>query len=223
MGKYLMISGYKKPNFSNKIGSYRLQLNPSEISISVGNPQSKDKDKAASGKDVSRTTPIYRQRTLDLSFTIDGTGAVPNKPDGMGFSPSASLIDSIKTLEEVAIDDVVSEHRPPFVRLSWGTNFSFSGIVSSYKYNYTFFNAYGTPLRAVITMQVQDFDRNDTSLFQSPDITKMPIVKDGDSIVKLSEEYYDDKKYYIKLAEFNGLSSFRNLKHGSQIEIPPIK
>ena len=51
----------------------------------------------------------------------------------------------------------------------------------------------------------------------------MPIVKDGDNIVKLSEEYYDNKKYYIKLAEFNNLSSLRNLKHGSQLEVPPIK
>ena len=51
----------------------------------------------------------------------------------------------------------------------------------------------------------------------------MPTVKEGDSIVKLSEKYYDDKKYYIKLAEFNNLSSLRSIKEGSQIEVPPLK
>ena len=223
MGKYLIITGYKKADFLSKIGSYKLQLNPTEISIGVGDPKIKKVEKDAEGKTITSITPLYRQRTLDLNFTIDNTGAIPNKPNGMGSSYSANLVDSIKSLEEIAIDDVVSEHRPPFVRLSWGTKFTFSGTVSSYKYNYTFFNAYGTPLRAVVTMQIKDFDKNDASLFQSPDITKMPVIKDGDTIVKLCEEYYDDKKYYIKLAEFNSLSSFRNLKHGGQLEIPPIK
>ena len=66
-------------------------------------------------------------------------------------------------------------------------------------------------------------NNSENSLFQSPDITKMPIVKEGDNIVKLSEEYYDSKDYYIKLAKINNLSSLRDLKNGSQIEIPPIK
>jgi hypothetical protein len=39
----------------------------------------------------------------------------------------------------------------------------------------------------------------------------------------LSEKYYNDKKYYLQLAEFNNLSSLRNLKLGTQIEIPPMK
>ena len=79
------------------------------------------------------------------------------------------------------------------------------------------------PLRATVTMSVKDHDSEGKHLFQSPDITKMPMVKDGDTIVKLSEEYYDSKKYYIKLAEFNNLSSIRNLKHGSLLEVPPIR
>tara|TARA_B110000967_G_C18854735_1_gene546557 strand:+ start:830 stop:1507 length:678 start_codon:yes stop_codon:yes gene_type:complete len=225
MGQYLTINGYKKPSFISKIGSYKLQLNPTEISIGVGNVENTDEDTDtdAIGSVIGSKAPIFRQRTLDLSFTIDNTGAVPNKPDGMGFLGLGNLVDSMKSFEKVAIDEVATEHRPPFVRISWGSNFSFSGIVSSYKYNYTFFNSSGTPLRAVVTLQIKDFDQNDTSLFQSPDITKMPVIKDGDTIVKFCEEYYDDKKYYIKLAEFNNLNSVRSLKNGSQLEIPPIK
>lgn len=221
----LEISGYKTSDFSvvDFIGKYRLQLNPSEISINVGQKEdSKTSDSEANGSEISSRAPIFLQRTLDFNFIIDNTGAVPNKPDGMGLF--GDLIDSINSLEEITVNPVASTHRPPFVRVSWGLgNISFFGIVTTFKYNYTFFNAYGTPLRANITMQVQDFDNEGVSLFQSPDITKMPLIIEGDNIVKLSEKYYDDKNYYIKLADFNNLSSLRAIKNGTLLEIPPIK
>jgi hypothetical protein len=225
--KSLTITGYKFPTFTyfGKIGSYQLQLNPSELSVGVGQKEGKkSEDTDAVGNAISSKAPIFLQRTLDLSFTIDNTGAVPNAPDGMGFF-SGSLADSIQSLEMLTVEPVASTHRPPFVRISWGLgDISFYGIVTTFKYNYTFFDSYGIPLRAVVTMQVQDFDSSDgASLLQSPDITKMPVIKEGDTIVKLSEEYYDNKKYYIKLAEFNNLSSLRNLKHGTHLEIPPIR
>jgi hypothetical protein len=225
--KSLTITGYKFPTFTyfGKIGSYQLQLNPSELSVGVGQKEGKkSEDTDAVGNAISSKAPIFLQRTLDLSFTIDNTGAVPNAPDGMGFF-SGSLADSIQSLEMLTVEPVASTHRPPFVRISWGLgDISFYGIVTTFKYNYTFFDSYGIPLRAVVTMQVQEFDSSDgASLLQSPDITKMPVIKEGDTIVKLSEEYYDNKKYYIKLAEFNNLSSLRNLKHGTHLEIPPIR
>lgn len=224
MGQRLRITGFKTPSFSSseKLKEYTLQLNPTALSISVGDPQFKKKEKDAEGKEIGKKVTAYRQRTLDLTFTIDNTGVIPMKPKVMT-SGSASLIDSIKLLEAAAIDNVPSEHRPPFVILQWGAKFKFRGTVSSYKYNFTFFDGFGAPLRAEISMQITDFDQNDKEVWQSPDITKMPVLKDGDTIPKLCEKYYDDKKYYIKLAEFNSLSSIRSVKYGSQIEIPPIK
>ena len=34
---------------------------------------------------------------------------------------------------------------------------------------------------------------------------------------------YNDKKFYIKIAELNNLSSFRSLEKGKRLEFPPIK
>lgn len=219
----LKITGYKYPTYG-KIGSYRLQLNPSELSINVGQKEEERKeDSLAEGTAITSKAPIFLQRTLSLSFTLDNTGAVPNEPSGMGMF-FGTLADSIKSLEKLTVEPVASTHRPPFVRVSWGLgDISIFGICKSFKYDYTFFDSLGVPLRAKVSMEVQDFDTDGSPLFQSPDITKMPTVKEGDSIVKLSEEFYDDKKYYIKLAEFNNLSSLRSLKEGSQIEVPPLK
>ena len=36
------------------------------------------------------------------------------------------------------------------------------------------------------------------------------------------EEYYENKNYYLKIADHNNLSSFRKLKEGSTLEFPPI-
>ena len=222
----LTITGYKYSSFSvfGMIGSYQLQLNPSQLSVGVG-PEKKDKkkDTDAFGNAISSKAPIFLERNLDLSFTIDNTGAIPHEPDGMGFF-FGTLADSIQSLQDITVKPVVSTHKPPFVRVSWGLgDISFYGLVNSFKYDYTFFDAYGIPLRAVVTMQLTDYDRKSATLLQSPDITKMPVIKKGDTIVKLSEEYYDDKKHYIKLAEFNNLSSIRNLKYGTHLEVPPIK
>jgi hypothetical protein len=51
----------------------------------------------------------------------------------------------------------------------------------------------------------------------------MPVIKDKDNIIKLSEDSYDDKKYYIRIAEINNLASLRDLKKGSSIFLPPIE
>ena len=61
------------------------------------------------------------------------------------------------------------------------------------------------------------------SYFMSPDITRIPKVKESDNLVDFCEKYYNDKNYYLKVAEYNNLSSFRKLKTGSNLEFPPIK
>lgn len=221
----VMISGYKYPTggIMGYLGTYYVQLNPSQISITVGQQENKDEDSTVHGSAITSKASVFIQRTLSLNFTLDNTGAVPQEPDGM-FPIIGTLADSIKALEELTVEPVYSTHRPPFVRVSWGLgDVSLFGICSEFSYDYTFFDQMGIPLRANVSMKVQDFDSEGTPFFLSPDITKMPTVKQGDSIVKLSEEYYDDKKYYIKLAEFNNLSSLRNLKKGSQVVVPPLK
>ena len=71
-------------------------------------------------------------------------------------------------------------------------------------------------------MTIKEELLNISRLFQSPDISRSPKVKAGDSIVNFCEEYYENKNYYLKIAEHNNLSSFRKIKEGSVLEFPPI-
>ena len=61
------------------------------------------------------------------------------------------------------------------------------------------------------------------SYFMSPDITRIPKVKESDNLIDFCEKYYNDKNFYLKVAEHNNLPSFRKLKTGSNLEFPPIK
>jgi hypothetical protein len=212
----LSIDGYRNSDFTDHLDNFFLQLNPAELSFSVGQKEGKSKeDKAVDGSIIKSMSPSWIQQSLKLSFTIDDTGAVPNPIVG-------SIVDSIEKLKNITVVPDPKIHRPPFVKVSWGDGVSIKGTVASFDYVYTFFDFEGAPLRANVSMNIEEYSENQR-LFQSPDITKMPIVKGGDTIVKLSEKYYNDKKYYLQLAEFNNLSSLRNLKLGAQIEIPPIK
>lgn len=216
----LQISGYKDAKFFSWLGDYTVQLNPSKLSVSVAqNEKKSDKDADALGTTVTGRAPIFLQKTLNFTFTLDYTGIVPHSPSGI-LPLVGDLTDSIEKLESLTVEPVSSTHRPPYVRVQWGS-FSIKGTVPVFSYDYTFFDSYGTPLRAEVTMSVVEIDGS-SALLQSPDITKMPTVKEGDTIVKLSQEFYDDKKYYIKLADYNKMSSLRDLKKGSQFEIPPI-
>jgi nucleoid-associated protein YgaU len=223
----LDIAGFETQNGSilGLLGNYSLQLNPTDISFEVGRSEQENKqEQDAEGSTLTSRSMTFVNRKVQFKFTIDNTGAVPNPPDGVEISDNGSISASIEKLEKLTVIPVSSTHRPPFVRVSWGLGkIAVFGTVQGFSYKYTYFNALGMPLRAEVSMTVNEVELDGKTQFQSPDITKVSTVKDGDSLVSISEDYYDDKKYYLKLAEVNNLSSFRRLKKGSSIEVPPIK
>lgn len=221
----LEITGYKSIDSSESLGSYSLQLNPSDISYDIGKSEPEvDESLDAEGSAQTSRAITFIRRKVQFKFIIDNTGVLPNPPDGVSNHKAGSVSDSIKKLEKLTILPVESTHRPPFVKVSWGMGMvSVFGSVVGLNYKYTYFNSNGAPLRAEVTLIVVEVEIDGRTLFQSPDITKSSLVKDGDSIVSISEKFYDDKKYYLKIAKLNGLASFRKLKKGSSLEIPPIK
>jgi hypothetical protein len=223
----LEITGYESDSGGSmgELGSYRLQLNPSDISFEVGRTEQESTEEVdAEGSSITSRAITFVRRRVQFKFTIDNTGAIPFEPDGVSSSDMGSVSSSISKLEKLTVIPVESTHRPPFVRVSWGMGkLTVFGNVEGFNYNYTFFNADGIPLRAEVSITVVELEFEGKTLFQSPDITKLPTVIEGDSIVSLSEKYYNNKKYFLKLAAVNNLSSFRRLKKGSSLEIPPIK
>jgi hypothetical protein len=113
---------------------------------------------------------------------------------------------------------------PPFVHLEWGS-ISLKGVVTDLGIEYTYFNSFGYAVRAEISITIEEFiDQNvEQSKYQSPDITRIPTIKSGETLPALCKEFYSDKKYYLKIAEINNLPSFRRLKLGEKLLFPPLE
>jgi len=185
-------------------GTYSLQLNPENFSISYDQlPAKNDEPASAAGMPVSEKNAAYNKQTVKVEFTIDNSGAIPSYPEKI-----ASSGGSIKA----------------FVQLQWG-QFILVGKVFGLSISYTYFDVDGEPIRADIGFSlVEEVDETVISReFQSPDITRIVTVKDGDTLIGLCESFYEDPKYYLQVAIYNNLPSFRGLKIGSQIEFPPLE
>lgn len=48
------------------------------------------------------------------------------------------------------------------------------------------------------------------------------MLQEGDSLKSLSASRYGDERYYGRIAHYNGLNKFRNIKGGQQFIFPPI-
>lgn len=214
----LVINAYSDTNGGSPFENFVLQLNPVSISVTKSTdnlPSSTDAD----GSTTSSSAATFQPAKITFKFTIDNTGVVNHPIDGR------NIKDCINKLQNICVTPNDETHKNPYVHMTWGDtfiNYNY-GQVTAFKYNYTFFDRDGNPLRALVTLTVTEVDNpfNDRT-HRSPDITRMPTVKDKDSLVGLSLHYYDNKEYYIKIAELNNLVSIRDLKSGSQIILPPI-
>lgn len=213
----MKIIGYSDEEFQNVSGkSYTLMMNPESMkrqqSIEYNDQQAPD---SSSASQKYKSTPSDK---LSFEIVIDCTGVVDGK--------RLDMSTEIESLEKVVYTYNGKIHRPNFVKLQWGKNFIFKSVLTSMDTNYTLFKPDGSPLRAKISLSFSQYISPSTVIKidqpQSPDVTHMVTIVDGDSLPKLSYEIWNDENYYIQVAKYNVLDKFRNLTSGDQLFFPPI-
>ncbi len=217
--KDFIIEGYRDNKLKKEIGTFCLQVAPDKFDINFGKVYEAP-GKNATGDKLVKGSPGKDVRKWTFSFIIDNTGVLPRLPSGCNREGS-SIINAITLLNDVTVKENNESHDKPFVRARW-SGLVIEGRASSISYNYTFFNSTGEPLRAKVSAEITEDPKQNPNL-RSPDISRMPFVKDGDNLVKFCEEFYNDKNFYLKIADLNNLSSFRSLEKGKRLEFPPIK
>jgi hypothetical protein len=122
-------------------------------------------------------------------------------------------------------DPEAHEARP--VKLIWGAGLFFNCKLQSATVNYKLFNQLGLPLRATINASFIEWTKSPAAKGAdktgSPDLSKIHVVKAGDTIYNLAKQEYDDESYYIKIAEANDLKNYRRLIPGQELILPPIE
>jgi len=221
----LQITSYKEATFeeSEKIsgGEFSVKINPETYALDYKIKYSDDQASGTSGDlpKFDKTEPL----SLGFKFIFDSTGALPNTTDE---ERENGIEAEITQFKKVVFDYVGEKHAPPFLELIWGT-LLFRCVLTGMKINYKLFRPDGTPVRAEVDASFKELvepgqrvaQEND----QSPDLTHVRNVKEGDTLQLFCKNIYGDTKYYIEVARVNKLISFRNLKAGQRIVFPPLK
>lgn len=221
----LEIKAFKEATFeeADKLsdGNFNVKINPETYALDYKVKYAEEQASGTSGDlpQFDKVEPL----TLGFKFIFDSTGALPGTTDD---EREKGIEEEIARFKKVVFDYVGEKHAPPFLELSWGT-LLFRCVLTSMKINYKLFRPDGTPVRAEVDAKFKELvepnERVAQENDQSPDLTHVRLVNEGDKLPLICKSVYGDPKYYIEVARLNKLVSFRNLKAGQRIVLPPLK
>ena len=237
----LKIIAYTDSGFSDSTevggGFFFVQVNPESYSINYSAVyKTKEQTSASSGYDPKWEKNL--PRTMSFEFLFDGTGAIPSFDSKITSQlPQVSVVGNIlseitsrvsvsaqiKFFENTVFNIRGDTHVPNYLLINWGT-LVYKCRLTEMSMTYKLFSPEGVPLRATANATFMEVCRNeDKPPLESPDITHIHQVQEGDTLPLMSKRIYGDERYYIAVAQANTLVQFRNLKPGQEIYFPPIQ
>lgn len=229
----LQIKAYSDEQFNNEVanGEFRTLLNPEKYVFKYKVEQNSQQ---ASG--TSSSAPRYNRtppEDLDLEFIFDRTGVLLNygdpstaSDDHLSVDEGVGIADDVDEFKRVVFDYNGDEHRPNYLIITWGA-LLFKGVLTEMDITFKLFKPDGTPLRATATAKFKGFIEDNLRVAlennNSPDLTHVRVVTEGDTLPLMTFRIYGDSKYYLEVAKVNKITNFRKLKVGQQIFFPPIE
>ena len=217
--EHLIIQAYSDDKFRSKQGGQiTILLNPENVKTGKRIRYNKDKQLGAIGK--NNIFDRYDSENLSFDFTIDCTGAVE------GTLQSDTVTVKVKEIEDSVYCYNSELHRPSYVEIVYGS-VMFKGQVAKMNVDYSLFNGAGDALRAKVGMEFVGYMASDEERKKypknSPDMSRLITVKDGDTLAKLCYETYGDSTLVAQVARFNNLNGFRNIPAGTELLFPPLR
>lgn len=211
----MKIVAYDDPDFSSQKGEYDLLVNPENYK--VRNEQQYT---------VSNTTNGSSIQTVKYKGGVAGLFEIILFFDGTGVISSKKVDDQISEVKGLIYTYNGNIHEPNYLRIYWGTQSLFQGRLKSWDVNYTMLDMDGTPMRAEVTVVlIASISAKKKALEEkrnSADLTHVRTVLDGDNLPLMCHRIYGDSSYYIKVAQHNELTNFRDIKPGDIITFPPV-
>lgn len=219
------VYAYSNPGYSSKVGEYEVMVNPEKLDVAY-TIEYDDKKQAPGtiGQEMKfkKVTPAE----MTFNFVFDGTGIIPG-------TEGKDVNTEITKLMKVVCDFDGTIHRTYYCKIIWGTISSdhyyfsvFQGVLTSITFQYKLFKPDGAPLRAVVIAKFKSSYENGLRIAMerknSPDLTHLRTVKEGDKLVLMTNDIYGTTDYYLEIARINGLDDFRRLEPGMQLYFPPI-
>jgi nucleoid-associated protein YgaU len=220
----LKITAYKDERFEQPVegGEFTAQVNPDKVSFKYQIELEEQQGQGTSGSQprFGRTKP----EELTFQFLFDATGAVP-LADGSSAISNDGVDARISAFKRVVLQYNGEEHKPNNLKLIWG-RLLFKCVLNELNLEYTLFRADGTPLRASATAKFVGYVEDDLRVAeerrQSPDVTHVRVVREGESLQHHVVSIYKDPALYLEVARANRLVNFRRLTAGQTLFFPPV-
>jgi len=211
-----------------QVGVFEAYYNPASLSISYG---VKYNDEEAIGTvKTSVKYDGYNATTYSFDLMIDGTGAsAPNgiSKDQPGADGSKiSVPDKVQTFMDYVYKFQGENHEGCYLQIQWGKSSVPRCVLTSVNVTYDLFSPNGDPLRAKLACQFKEYSYKELSDAeenrQSPDVTHLRVITQGETLPGLCEQIYGDARLYQQIARYNNLTNYRNLKPGERLYFPPL-
>ena len=216
----LKITAYDNRQRTRNPKTFTVMFNPHSISMRHENKASKQHGHNTKGS--AEQYAYTRPAALNLELILDGMGVT----DFNASTPAVA--EQVKQFMDLCFHMDGKLHEPKFLKIQWGKGelANFDCRLQSVEIKYSLFDRNGEPLHAALeTTFVADLDPAKRVLSErknSPDLSHTRIVKSGDTLPLLVKEIYGSSRYYLRVAQVNGIDDFRNLTPGQQIIFPPL-
>lgn len=214
----LKFTAYTDAKYGSSIGSHTVLMDPDTLKFSGEIVYREDRQLGAIGG--NNRFERYKPELLSFKFTVDCTGIVE------GTKEDDSVYDKIQQMEKLLYIYNSDGHRPSYVLIQY-VELLFKGQVKKMNVEYTLFSNTGIPLRAAVELTFSGFrcgeeERKKFSK-QSPDMSRLIVVKEGETLPYLCHKIYEDSLLAPLVARFNNLNGFRNIAAGTELLFPPLK
>lgn len=211
----MTITGYTDASFSAQQEVYTVFVNPDQITFNY-KIKSTRQEVPGTGANTLKFVGVEPE-SVSFDIIFDTTGVIPGS--------TGDVYDQITDFRRVTYDYNGTIHRPNYVQLSWGS-IIFKGVLSTLNVTYTLFSPQGVPLRAKASVTFEESMDPATVARegdnQSPDMTHLRTVLNGDTLPLMCYRIYGDPSFYLEVARINGLDHFTDLVPGMRIEFPPV-
>ncbi len=198
--------------------SFEALINPESYTLEYKVKTSDAQGQGTSGAQLKFEYTLPEELTFE--FLFDNTGIIDGKanPDG--------VYDEVNNFRLMLTGYQGESHEPYHLKLVWGS-LVFTGRAIELSIAHKLFNPDGQPIRSVAKVKfrksVEEKKRAAKENKSSSDLTQQRKVKGGDTLPLMCYQIYGDPKYYLSVAQVNGLGDFRRLKPGSNLVFPPIQ
>jgi hypothetical protein len=202
-------------------GTFEAYYNPTSFTATYGLKYAEEEQKEPNILHQMRYSG-YEQTTYAFELLLDGTGA--SLP--VGVKEKINVEKKIEEFQTYVYGYDSSSHRGRYLKLSWGSSLTASVVLTSVTITRDLFNSNGETLRAKLNCQFKEFAYEEKIKAkkspESPDMTHLRIVKQGDRLPQMCIGIYGDDRLYLEVARYNGIRNYRNLIPGQKIFFPPL-